>query len=494
MPPKPKVIERGDLGLGITYEVRPAAKGSPTVHVVIDGQRLPPFRQKADSSVEVQVRAMPSVQTKLAPQPSAADEGTPRERSRSPIFNGSSLLREGAALRKDLARKATQPLLVAQHPGAAYVVLRYFKSLPPHLARQYPFSHLEGVWARRDEQVNARPAYTFAYSWARGQLRPGVAPGVLVTEDGGRRADIVLWFSPTAVRIGHDSGEALPGWIIGESGRLGEGHASHGLQPHYLINTDPSPVAELIRRERRVKVSVQEDGYRVPGSGWWTRRFLTDVGSATDVDIWFEPLDVPPNVTLFKLEGQIVEHPTNGPRRRFEDHRCDRVVALACNTREKRPEKCHFADSTGSRRVMTRCNEVESACYWRRRHCKACGACGPIDGAPPDAKRDEVELDACSKGCGAHFCVNHDIDFHGCRQLMECPHLEYDHVALQVSNFNIASNRLLCRCDCCMRRTRKIHECSVCGEMPCICDGHSGWKAMYGELHELLTTHTADEL
>jgi hypothetical protein len=43
MPPKPKVIERGDLGLGITYEVRPAAKGSPTVHVVIDGQRLPPF-------------------------------------------------------------------------------------------------------------------------------------------------------------------------------------------------------------------------------------------------------------------------------------------------------------------------------------------------------------------------------------------------------------------------------------------------------------------
>jgi hypothetical protein len=42
-----------------------------------------------------------------------------------------------------------------------------------------------------------------------------------------------------------------------------------------------------------------------------------------------------------------------------------------------------------------------------------------------------VELDACSKGCGAHFCVNHDIDFHGCRQLMECPHLEYDHVALQ---------------------------------------------------------------
>ena len=44
-----------------------------------------------------------------------------------PVFNGSSLQREGAALRKDLDRMSTQPLLVAKDPPAELIVLSYNK-------------------------------------------------------------------------------------------------------------------------------------------------------------------------------------------------------------------------------------------------------------------------------------------------------------------------------------------------------------------------------
>ena len=39
-PKAPKVSESGDLGRGVKYEVRPAKKGNPTVHVEIGSTRL----------------------------------------------------------------------------------------------------------------------------------------------------------------------------------------------------------------------------------------------------------------------------------------------------------------------------------------------------------------------------------------------------------------------------------------------------------------------
>ena len=68
MPPKAKVIEARDLGRGVTFEVRPAIKGSPcpTVHVIVDNERLPAFCLKEGSSAEAQVRLLPAVTAQLA--------------------------------------------------------------------------------------------------------------------------------------------------------------------------------------------------------------------------------------------------------------------------------------------------------------------------------------------------------------------------------------------------------------------------------------------
>ena len=52
MAPRAKVSASGDIGHGITYEVRPAKKGSPTVHVDVAGTRLPAFRLKEGKPVE----------------------------------------------------------------------------------------------------------------------------------------------------------------------------------------------------------------------------------------------------------------------------------------------------------------------------------------------------------------------------------------------------------------------------------------------------------
>lgn len=57
MAPKVKVLEPDDLGHGVCYEVRPAAKGNPTVHVIVDGERLPAFRRKPDQLAAEQVHA-----------------------------------------------------------------------------------------------------------------------------------------------------------------------------------------------------------------------------------------------------------------------------------------------------------------------------------------------------------------------------------------------------------------------------------------------------
>ena len=52
-------------------------------------------------------------------------------------------------------------------PGAEFVVLNLdMSSYPDRLARTFPWRHLGGVWGRRAELINGRPAYTCAYLWA----------------------------------------------------------------------------------------------------------------------------------------------------------------------------------------------------------------------------------------------------------------------------------------------------------------------------------------
>ena len=79
MAPKSKVSETGDVGHGVTFEVRPAKAGKPTVHVVIDGSRLPAFRLKDGSSATEQVRRLQQVDDHLARLTSGApiDAGQP---------------------------------------------------------------------------------------------------------------------------------------------------------------------------------------------------------------------------------------------------------------------------------------------------------------------------------------------------------------------------------------------------------------------------------
>lgn len=79
MAPKSKVSETGDIGHGVTFEVRPAKAGKPTVHVVIDGSRLPAFRLKDGSSATEQVRRLQQVDDHLARLTSGApiDAGQP---------------------------------------------------------------------------------------------------------------------------------------------------------------------------------------------------------------------------------------------------------------------------------------------------------------------------------------------------------------------------------------------------------------------------------
>ena len=66
MAPKSKVSETGDIGHGVTFDVRPAKAGKPTVHAVIDGSRLPAFRLKDGSSATEQVRRLQQVSDHLA--------------------------------------------------------------------------------------------------------------------------------------------------------------------------------------------------------------------------------------------------------------------------------------------------------------------------------------------------------------------------------------------------------------------------------------------
>ena len=66
MAPKSKVSETGDIGHGVTFDVRPAKAGKPTVHAVINGSRLPAFRLKDGSSATEQVRRLQQVSDHLA--------------------------------------------------------------------------------------------------------------------------------------------------------------------------------------------------------------------------------------------------------------------------------------------------------------------------------------------------------------------------------------------------------------------------------------------
>ena len=81
MPPRAKEIEARDLGRGVTFEVRPAKKGSATVHVIVDDERLPAFRLKEGSSAEAQVRLLPAVTAQLATSDSVGSAAEPDESS-----------------------------------------------------------------------------------------------------------------------------------------------------------------------------------------------------------------------------------------------------------------------------------------------------------------------------------------------------------------------------------------------------------------------------
>ena len=80
---------------------------------------------------------------------SSSEQQEARERQR-PLLNGSSLLREAAALRISQGstqdRKAAQLPLTSQQPGAEFVVLNLdMSSYPDRLARTFPWRHLGGV-------------------------------------------------------------------------------------------------------------------------------------------------------------------------------------------------------------------------------------------------------------------------------------------------------------------------------------------------------------
>ena len=66
MAPRAKVSASGGIGHGITFEVRPAKKGSPTVHVDVAGTRLPAFRLKEGKPVEEQVGCLQQVLEHIA--------------------------------------------------------------------------------------------------------------------------------------------------------------------------------------------------------------------------------------------------------------------------------------------------------------------------------------------------------------------------------------------------------------------------------------------
>ena len=72
MAPKAKVSASGDIGHGISFEVRPQKKGSPTVHVDVAGNRLPAFRLKDGKSVEEQVSTLQQVLEHIAKLAAAA--------------------------------------------------------------------------------------------------------------------------------------------------------------------------------------------------------------------------------------------------------------------------------------------------------------------------------------------------------------------------------------------------------------------------------------
>ena len=410
---------------------------------------------------------------------SSSEPQGPQEPSRTVLFNGSSLQRETAALRQDLDRKATALPLAIQQPGADFIVLRGYA--PPRLAHAYPWSHLEGVWARRAELVNGRPAYTFAYSWVSRETLE-----VLMPDD--RSVQIALWYSPLATRVGHDAGEALSGWIIGEMGRLGKGYTTGG-PADFLINTDPAPIPELIRTERRTWSSCRERGRKISGSGWLAM-VRGDGGRLIDVQISFKPMEVPQacffqrafrdpeDGELCLLSDEFYERPVGPQPRRLFEYRCShRRPRKRCS----RGASSMYGESTD---FLVRCDEVTSALYWRRRSCVACGASGPVDGSSLE-RPDDVELEPCAKGCGAFFCVQPGFDI-WCTQPTgrHCPHLQCTNVPPHMSNTNIATMTLQCSCDCCLRRMRKLHPCDVCEKLPCACQGHSGWKAMYGTLHD----------
>ena len=413
------------------------------------------------------------------PPPAKADDTADSGGSSAapvPIFNGSSLRRELDLLRKDLDRRATQPLLFSPSLAPDYLVCT--GDMPAALAREgFPFTYLHGVWAKRRELVNRQPAYTLAYSWEeRGTPLFKLSSRNMPLNEGAL-VRLAMWFSPIASRFGHDAGEAIPGWLIGREDLIGQGHMN-GIRPHFLVNSDTAPHPRLIR------------------DTWWSYVLSPQSDGSkrhTRVALSFALLPaVPPDVCLFQLAirypgdaeapepslellDTFYEFPAGPVPSRLFEHRC------SSHKRRKHPRKWCPREDTDE--LLVRCDEVTSACYWRRRSCIACGADGPIDGSPLENAQD-VELELCNMGCGAFFCVQ-PLSSH-CTQATAscCPHLEYTDVTPHVSNPNIAAERFVCSCDCCLTRMRKPHPCDVCERMPCACQGKSGWKALYGAFYD----------
>ena len=101
MAPKVKVLESNDLGHGVFYEVRPAAKGNPTVQVIVDGERLPAFRRRPDSSAQEQVRGLAAVKAKLF----NATDAEPGAAPSVAVYFHSLLLSAGALHHWSVARQ-----------------------------------------------------------------------------------------------------------------------------------------------------------------------------------------------------------------------------------------------------------------------------------------------------------------------------------------------------------------------------------------------------
>ena len=135
MAPRAKVIASGDIGHGVTFEVRPQKKGSPTVHVDVAGARLPAFRLKDGTSAEVQVCGLAQVKAHIAGAAAATPMDADSTCSGADSSDASSL--ERTAVHHPQNTQPTQPTQ-PQHSTIAEQGLLHLQ--PPQPSPQPPKS------------------------------------------------------------------------------------------------------------------------------------------------------------------------------------------------------------------------------------------------------------------------------------------------------------------------------------------------------------------